>query len=109
MRRQHDVPCKRRTRHRELQKRRQAERLLGNDFHRVFMGNHRTSGAPLIFTTRVEQMLSGAVAGTSTMAPAGVAEVLSFVPLKRHAADSTSFRRPGTSNLPSAGQSNTWR
>src|SRR5579885_2924800 len=68
-----------------------------------------TSGAPVMFRTIVEEILSGASAGTETVMPSAAETALSFSPVASSSADCTLFFNPGTSNLPSAGQFQTCR
>ena len=65
------------------------------------------SGSPSILSTTVVEILSGTTAGTVITQPSGMRAVLRFAPDASNDADFTKFFKPGTSNLPSFGQSKT--
>ena len=68
------------------------------------MGVAPISGAPLIWSTTVEEIASGAFVGTTTRTPSDVTLVFNFLPVARSFADVILFFSPGTGSLPSAGQ-----
>ena len=68
-----------------------------------------TSGLPTMPRAITDTTGSGAAAGTLTVGPWSPATTSSLEPPSSNAAETTLFRNPGTTSLPSAGQSKTCR